>query len=55
MTIGTNAGYTAVVGVACNSCGSEIKATEAYTQSNTAFKPSNSTLTNRTQINPYLP
>lgn len=55
MTIGTNAGYTAVAGVACNSCGSEIKATEAYTQSNTAFKPSNITLTSRTQINPFLP
>ncbi len=55
MTIGTNAGYTAVVGVACNSCGSEIKAPSAYTQSYTAFKPSNVTLTSRTQINPYLP
>jgi hypothetical protein len=55
MTIGTNAGYTAVVGVACNSCGSEIKATSAYTQSYTAFKPNNVTLTSRTQINPYLP
>ena len=55
MTIGTNAGYTVVVGVACNSCGSEIKTADAYTQSITAYKPSNATLTNRTQTNPYLP
>jgi len=55
MTIGTNAGYTVVVGVACNSCGSEIKTADAYTQSITAFKPSNANLTSRSQLNPFLP
>ena len=53
MTIGTNAAYTAVVSNGCGTCGGDIKFTDGYSD-NHALK-TNVTITNRTQINPYLP
>jgi len=47
MTIGTNAGYTAVVSNGCSTCGSEIKIENGYSDAH-AIIPTNISITNKT-------